>query len=498
MSFVKMGLDPRILSAVEEAGYTNPTPIQTQAIPIVLEGRDVLGIAQTGTGKTASFTLPMIHRLMRGRAKARMPRTLILEPTRELATQVAESFDLYGKNTKLTKALLIGGVGFDAQEKAIMRGADVLIATPGRLLDHVARGKVLLRGVEILVIDEADRMLDMGFIPDIEKILKFLSFTRQTLFFSATMPPEITQLAEQFLSAPARIEVAPPASPTKTVEHKLVTAQRDNKRDVLRHLLRRANVKNGIIFCNRKRDIGALHESLVRHGFSVTSLHGDMNQYKRLDMLDQFRKGEVQFLIASDVAARGLDISNVSHVFNFDVPTYAEDYIHRIGRTGRAGKSGQAFTIMTEADIRHVEAIEKLLRQPIARESKFANERQINEKQIEKESPRAKEPRNAKRVDSTSQHKGNHTGRRRGLAARRSDKSRSGKPRSDKSRNSKPQRDKPQKANPKLANHKLASYKVASHKVASHKVTNHKVANHKVTNHKGFGGDIPSFMQTAQ
>ena len=369
MSFDSLGLAPEIMQAINEVGYTEPTPIQAQAIPEVLAGHDVLGIAQTGTGKTASFTLPMIHRLMRGRAKARMPRTLILEPTRELAAQVAENFDLYGKNTKLSKALLIGGVSFKDQEQAIMRGADVLIATPGRLLDHVERGGVLLRGVEVLVIDEADRMLDMGFIPDIERIVGMIPFTRQTLFFSATMPPEITRLSEQFLSAPKRIEVARPSSTNDNVSQKLIEVAPMKKRAALRHLFDTEEVTNGIIFCNRKRDIGDLLKSLHRHNYPAVSLHGDMDQHMRLKMLDQFKTGDAKYLIASDVAARGLDIPAVSHVFNFDVPTHAEDYVHRIGRTGRAGRSGAAFTLATRNDTKYVDAIEQLIDMQIPRDA---------------------------------------------------------------------------------------------------------------------------------
>ena len=369
MTFDELGLAPEIMKAINDVGYTEPTPIQAEAIPQVIANHDVLGIAQTGTGKTASFTLPMIHRLMKGRAKARMPRTLILEPTRELAAQVAENFDLYGKYTKLTKALLIGGVSFKDQEQAIMRGADVLIATPGRLLDHVERGGVLLRGVEVLVIDEADRMLDMGFIPDIERIVGMIPFTRQTLFFSATMPPEITRLSEQFLSAPKRIEVARPSSTNENVTQKLIEVAPMKKREALRSLFEAEEVTNGIIFCNRKRDIGDLLKSLHRHNYKAVSLHGDMDQHMRLKMLDQFKSGEATYLIASDVAARGLDIPAVSHVFNFDVPTHAEDYVHRIGRTGRAGRSGAAFTLATRNDAKYVEAIEQLTDQQIPREA---------------------------------------------------------------------------------------------------------------------------------
>ncbi len=369
MTFDDLGLAPEIMKAINDVGYTEPTPIQAEAIPQVIANQDVLGIAQTGTGKTASFTLPMIHRLMKGRAKARMPRTLILEPTRELAAQVAENFDLYGKYTKLTKALLIGGVSFKDQEQAIMRGADVLIATPGRLLDHVERGGVLLRGVEVLVIDEADRMLDMGFIPDIEKIVGMIPFTRQTLFFSATMPPEITRLSEQFLSAPKRIEVARPSSTNDNVSQKLIEVAPMKKREALRDLFEKEDVTNGIIFCNRKRDIGELLKSLHRHDYKAVSLHGDMDQHMRLRMLDQFKSGDATYLIASDVAARGLDIPEVSHVFNFDVPTHAEDYVHRIGRTGRAGRTGSAFTLATRNDAKYVDAIEQLIERTIDREA---------------------------------------------------------------------------------------------------------------------------------
>jgi len=363
-SFSELGLSDKVLKAVEAAGYTQPTPIQEQAIPHALEGKDVLGIAQTGTGKTAGFVLPMITRLERGRARARMPRTLILEPTRELAAQVEENFNKYGINHKLNVALLIGGVSFEDQDRKLQRGVDVLIATPGRLLDHFERGKLLLTGVEILVIDEADRMLDMGFIPDIERICKLIPFTRQTLFFSATMPPEITRLADQFLHAPVRVEVSRAASTATTVEQKLLGVSKKDyeKRAALRDLIRnQTNLKNGIIFCNRKRDVSDLFRSLDRHGFSVGALHGDMDQRSRMAMLAGFKDNKIQLLVASDVAARGLDIPDVSHVFNFDVPIHAEDYVHRIGRTGRAGREGAAFTLVSKPEMKHLEAIEKLI-----------------------------------------------------------------------------------------------------------------------------------------
>jgi superfamily II DNA/RNA helicase len=368
MSFSHLGLSEKVLSAVTAAGYTTPTPIQDQAIPHVLARRDVLGIAQTGTGKTAAFVLPMLTMLESGRARARMPRTLILEPTRELAAQVEESFAKYGTNQKLNVALLIGGVSFDDQDSKLTRGVDVLIATPGRLLDHHERGRLLMTGVELLVIDEADRMLDMGFIPDIERICKLVPFTRQTLFFTATMPPEIRRITEQFLHNPVKVEVSRPASTVSTTTQQLVKTGRESheKRDTLRRLIRAADgLKNAIVFCNRKREVALLHHSLLRHGFSAVALHGDMDQSARMAALDQFRRGEVKLLIASDVAARGLDIPDVSHVFNFDVPHHPDDYVHRIGRTGRAGRSGTAITIVAPIDQKSVGAIEKLIGQSI-------------------------------------------------------------------------------------------------------------------------------------
>lgn len=367
-NFADLGLSQKVLSAVTDAGYTTPTPIQAGAIPPALQRRDILGIAQTGTGKTASFVLPMLTLLEKGRARARMPRTLILEPTRELAAQVAENFDKYGKNHKLNIALLIGGVSFDEQDRKLERGADVLICTPGRLLDHFERGKLLMTGVEILVIDEADRMLDMGFIPDIERIAKLIPFTRQTLFFSATMPPEIQKLADRFLQNPERVEVARPASTAQTVTQRFVAAHAKDyeKRAVLRDLIRAQDeLKNAIIFCNRKKDVADLFRSLDRHGFSVGALHGDMDQRSRMTMLANFKDGNIKLLVASDVAARGLDIPDVSHVFNFDVPIHAEDYVHRIGRTGRAGRSGASFTLVTKRDTKFSDAIEKLIGQKV-------------------------------------------------------------------------------------------------------------------------------------
>jgi superfamily II DNA/RNA helicase len=362
--FEALGLSPDLLKAVADSGYTIPTPIQAQTIPLALQRRDVIGIAQTGTGKTASFTLPMIEMLSKGRAKARMPRALVLEPTRELADQVSESFDKYSKYSKLSHALLIGGTAMDEQIKKLDRGVDVLIATPGRLMDHFNRGRLLLSQVNILVIDEADRMLDMGFIPDVEEICKKLPFTRQTLFYSATMPPEIQRLTDQFLHNPARIEVSRPATTATNITQQLVEVPANDwaKREALRRLIREAEetLNNAIVFCNRKRDVDVVAKSLTKHGFDAAPIHGDLDQSLRTRTLEKFRAGELKILVASDVAARGLDVPSVSHVFNFDVPIHADDYVHRIGRTGRAGRSGNAYMLGTSRDGKYIEAIEKI------------------------------------------------------------------------------------------------------------------------------------------
>jgi superfamily II DNA/RNA helicase len=374
--FADLGLDPKVLSAIEDAGYETPTPIQAGAIPPALEGRDVLGIAQTGTGKTASFTLPMITMLAKGRARARMPRSLVLAPTRELAAQVAENFDIYAKNTKLTKALLIGGVSFKEQDALIDKGVDVLIATPGRLLDHFERGKLLLTGVQIMVVDEADRMLDMGFIPDIEKIFQLTPFTRQTLFFSATMAPEIERITNTFLHNPVKIEVARAATTGENIEQGVVLfkasrkdRQAKEKRELLRALIDKEGdaLTNAIIFCNRKTEVDVVAKSLSKHGYDAAPIHGDLDQSQRMKTLEAFREGKLRFLCASDVAARGLDVPSVSHVFNYDVPSHAEDYVHRIGRTGRAGRSGKALMICVPHDEKYLEAIEALVKKEIPR-----------------------------------------------------------------------------------------------------------------------------------
>ncbi len=365
MKFSDLGLSEATLKAVEEAGYTEPTPIQEKAIPKILAGSDILGIAQTGTGKTAGFTLPMIEILSAGRAKARMPRSLIIAPTRELAAQVSQSFETYGKYHRLTMALLIGGVSFDDQIRKLDRGVDVLICTPGRLLDHFERGRLMLNGVQVLVIDEADRMLDMGFIPDVERICKLIPGKRQTLFFSATMPPEIQRLADQFLVMPAVIEVASRSSAATTVSQALCVIDEMDKRNALRHFLKTEQIGNAIIFCNRKRDVDILLKSLQKHGFDAEALHGDLNQSHRMEVLEKFRNGQVKLLVASDVAARGLDIPDVSHVFNFDVPQQSEDYIHRIGRTGRAGRTGHSIMFATPDDGPGVRAIQNMIQKEI-------------------------------------------------------------------------------------------------------------------------------------
>jgi superfamily II DNA/RNA helicase len=367
MKFADLGLSPEVLSAIADLGYESPTPIQAQATPIILMGRDVLGCAQTGTGKTAAFVLPMIDILNHGRAKARMPRSLILEPTRELAAQVAENFEKYGKNCELSMALLIGGESFTDQERKLDRGVDVLIATPGRLIDLFERGKILMSDVKTLVIDEADRMLDMGFIPDVERIVSLLPKIRQTLFFSATMAPEVKRLADAFLMNPKEITVAPPATTATTVTQGLVVCDEMDKREALRRLIRSEEVTNALIFCNRKKDVDILYRSLTKHGFNAAQLHGDMPQSKRTETLEKFKNNEVTLMVCSDVAARGIDIKGLSHVFNFDTPHHAEDYVHRIGRTGRAGKEGRAFTFAMPEDGKAVQAIEKLIGKEIPR-----------------------------------------------------------------------------------------------------------------------------------
>jgi ATP-dependent RNA helicase RhlE len=418
--FTDLGLSPKVLKAVNDVGYEIPTPIQEAAIPHALAGRDVLGIAQTGTGKTAAFTLPMIHKLARGRARARMPRSLVLAPTRELAAQVAENFDLYSKYVKLDKALLIGGVSFKDQDKLIDRGVDVLIATPGRLLDHFERGKLLLTGIEIMVVDEADRMLDMGFIPDIERIFKLTPFTRQTLFFSATMAPEITRITQEFLSNPERVEVSRQATTSDTIEQKAVVVKAPNrkmeakaKRDMLRKIITDEGdtLTNAIIFCNRKVDVDIVLKSLKRHGASVGAIHGDLDQRYRMEVLAGFKNNDITLLVASDVAARGLDIPNVSHIFNFDVPIHSEDYVHRVGRTGRAGRSGKSFTLYLPHEEKYLDKIEALVGNKILRAEIATSEpsesaeprRKTRSKAPKADTPKTEAPKTEARVESKSE-----------------------------------------------------------------------------------------------
>ena len=405
MTFADLGLSDQLLRAVDESGYSEPTPIQRGAIPSVLMGRDLIGIAQTGTGKTASFVLPMIDILAHGRSRALMPRSLILEPTRELAAQVSENFEKYGKYNKLSMALLIGGVQMGDQVKALEKGVDVLIATPGRLMDLFQRGKILLNGCELLVIDEADRMLDMGFIPDIEEICSKLPKSRQTLLFSATMPPPIQKLAAKFLNEPKRIEVARPATANVNIEQRLINVRADKKREVLRDILRHEEFKNAIVFSNRKSTVRELATSLKRSGFAVGQIQGDMDQSDRIAEFDRFKNDEINVLVASDVAARGLDVKGVSHVINFDVPWQPDDYIHRIGRTGRAGMKGIAITLATREDAEAVSAIEKLTGVKFARadepkkEEAAPAEPKRSEKKSSDRKPAEKKPTRAKRAE---------------------------------------------------------------------------------------------------
>ena len=361
MTFPDLGLSDEVCKAISEAGYETATPIQQKSIPHVLMGKDLLGTAQTGTGKTAAFLLPMIDVMAQGRSKPRMPRALVLEPTRELAAQVADSFDMYTKYQKLSRALLIGGLGMKEQEAELDGTCDIIIATPGRLLDLFDRGRMMLSQIQFFVIDEADRMMDMGFMPDVERIVSCLPPRRQTLFFSATMPPSIRKLADKFLVEPREVEVAPPTSPAATVEQHLTMLDERDKRDALRALINQENIRNALIFCNRKSDVKMLHKSMQKHGYDAVALHGDMDQLDRMATLEKFKTDQAKIMVCSDVAARGIDIQGLSHVFNFDVPFHAEDYIHRIGRTGRAGMKGRAFMLATAKESKALDAIQKLI-----------------------------------------------------------------------------------------------------------------------------------------
>jgi superfamily II DNA/RNA helicase len=395
MTFADLGLSDQLLRAVADSGYDEPTPIQRAAIPSVLMGRDLIGIAQTGTGKTAGFVLPMIDILHEGRSRARMPRSLILEPTRELAMQVAENFEKYGKYHPLSMALLMGGVQMGDQVKALEKGVDVLIATPGRLMDLFGRGKIMLTDCKLLVIDEADRMLDMGFIPDIEEICAKLPRNRQTLLFSATMPPPIQKLSQKFLNEPKTVEVARPATANINIEQRLVEVRADKKKDALRDILRHEEFKNAIIFANRKTTVRELASSLKRSGFAAGQIQGDMDQADRIAEFDRFKNDEITILVASDVAARGLDVKGVSHVINYDVPWQPDDYIHRIGRTGRAGLKGIAITLATREDGEAVSRIEKLIGHKIPRAGGMATDEPAEAEQPARAAkpPRPEKPR---------------------------------------------------------------------------------------------------------
>jgi len=517
MSFSELGLSPELLKAIEDAGYVDPTPIQKEAIPYVLMTRDVLGCAQTGTGKTASFTLPMIEILSSGRAKARMPRSLILTPTRELATQIAENFEIYGKYHKLAMALLIGGVSMVEQTKKLDRGVDVLIATPGRLLDHFERGRILLNDIKVLVIDEADRMLDMGFIPDVEKIVSLLPKMRQTLFFSATMAPEIRRLSDAFLQNPKEITVAPKSRPvTETVTQGIAIVNQRAKGDVLRKIIAKEEIKTAIIFCNRKRDVDTLGKSLKSHGMNAAALHGDMDQSSRNDTLERFKNGEINYLVASDVAARGLDIDDLPAVFNYDVPMQAEDYIHRIGRTGRAGRSGKAFTLATPSDVVFLDSIEKLIGNSIPRISVDGYETEALDENDGRKRGRSRKGGSSSSSNQGSKDSGSSRSKRRPredrpAAAKEAtpateDKARTEEPRAAKPSPEKPREDKPSEAKAENRGGRNASPEKPSRR--RQKPEGDKRARNKNENKGGRGGNrekektviglgdhVPAFLQ---
>ena len=517
MSFSELGLSPELLKAIEDAGYVDPTPIQKEAIPYVLMTRDVLGCAQTGTGKTASFTLPMIEILSSGRAKARMPRSLILTPTRELATQIAENFEIYGKYHKLTMALLIGGVSMVEQTKKLDRGVDVLIATPGRLLDHFERGRILLNDIKVLVIDEADRMLDMGFIPDVEKIVSLLPKMRQTLFFSATMAPEIRRLSDAFLQNPKEITVAPKSRPvTETVTQGIAIVNQRAKGDVLRKIIAKEEIKTAIIFCNRKRDVDTLGKSLKSHGMNAAALHGDMDQSSRNDTLERFKNGEINYLVASDVAARGLDIDDLPAVFNYDVPMQAEDYIHRIGRTGRAGRSGKAFTLATPSDVVFLDSIEKLIGNSIPRISVDGYETEALDENDGRKRGRSRKGGSSSSSNQGSKDSGSSRSKRRPredrpAAAKEAtpateDKARTEEPRAAKPSPEKPREDKPSEVKAENRGGRNASPEKPSRR--RQKPEGDKPARNKNENKGGRGGNrekektviglgdhVPAFLQ---
>lgn len=503
ISFAELGLAPQILKALDDIGYTTPTPIQAQAIPAALQGKDVLGIAQTGTGKTGAFTLPVLHRMSQGRARARMPRCLIVCPTRELAAQVAENVELYGKHMKISMALLIGGVSFKEQEIKLNRGVDVLIATPGRLLDQFERGKILLTGVQALVVDEADRMLDMGFIPDIEKIFKMTPFTRQVLFFSATMPNEIKKLVDQFLHQPHQVQIARKNMTAKTVRQRIVVMPANDskqKRTALRHVIDSHEVKQGIVFCNRKRDVDIVAKSLSVHGHNAAPIHGDLAQSLRTKTLEDFKNGDIQFLVASDVAARGLDVPTVEYVLNYDVPNHSEDYVHRIGRTGRAGRKGDAVMFVTPYDRKNYASILELIKV-----------KEIEELEIEGIEDFPKESRGRGRSNDRGKGRGRGQSKGRGRGRNdnrktdnrnRSQESKSKKPENDKTekpaKTEKSEAKKPQKSRNNRndrSDRKDSREKPAKSQEKAKKTGNRKSRGGLPENNKsGFGDSMPAFF----
>jgi len=481
VTFAELGLTPKIQKAIDDLGYEKPTPIQAGAIPPALQGKDILGIAQTGTGKTAAFTLPTMHKLSKGRARARMPRCLIVCPTRELAAQVAENVELYGKYLKLEMALLIGGVSFAEQDSKLQRGVDILIATPGRLLDQFDRGKVLLTGVQTLIVDEADRMMDMGFIPDIEKIFKLTPFTRQVLFFSATMPNEIKRLVDQFLHQPVTVQVARDITTAKTVTQKIVrmpSSDAKQKRTALRWIIENNSVKNGIVFCNRKKDVDIVAKSLAVHGHSAAPIHGDLDQSLRTKTLAEFKSGEIKLLVASDVAARGLDIPDVSHVFNYDVPHHSEDYVHRIGRTGRAGRKGDAIMLVSRLDDKSYNNVLKFIKVDAIDELEIPG---IEDFPTERGSRRG---RNDKKKSS----------RRSGRSDTRK-KSGDRKPHSDRGHDKKPEK-KSEKRPDKKSDSKSESQKSSRDSTKSKSTSKSKSQNSRSDKKSGFGDSVPAFFKT--
>lgn len=367
MKFADLNLIEPLQKAVTDTGYTTPTPIQEAAIPHLLEGRDLLGCAQTGTGKTAAFALPILQRLVQAnrRPQARQPRALILTPTRELAIQIHESFQTYGRHLRLKFAVIFGGVGQIPQVKSMAHGVDVLTATPGRLLDLINQRYVDLRGLEVFVLDEADRMLDMGFIHDVRKVISMLPQKRQNLFFSATMPPEIQKLSDSLLTNPVRVEVTPVSSTAEKINQSVMFVDRNNKKNLLRHILQDKTLKRVIVFTRTKRGANQVSEVLDRNGIASAAIHGNKSQGARQRALENFRTGQIRVLVATDIAARGIDIDGITHVVNFELPNISESYVHRIGRTARAGAEGSAISFCDLEERAYLKDIEKLIGQKV-------------------------------------------------------------------------------------------------------------------------------------